>query len=524
MRRFDKLRLRLAAGLGRSARTWVVISLLAPLGMLAVSSVMLLELRRDAWERVEQTSQNLLQVLERDIARNIEIYGLSLQAVVDGLQKPEVMQADPALRQMILFDRAATAKDMGVLLVVDETGDSIVDAQSFPPRKVNYADRDYFQAHKADANLGLHISHPLMSRLMGTQIIVLSRRINKADGSFGGIVLGTWKLSYFQSLFDRLSLGEGGAINLFHLDGIRIMIQPYDASQIGVNFAGTPNVERFRAEGRGTFVGVSARDGVERSFAFTRVGDLPLIVVVGTATSETVSDWRSKAAVISLIVLALCALTTGLTLLFVRELQRRTLAETAAKQANAELSRLALTDSLTGLANRRRFDEVYPREWRRAERTGSSLALLMIDADHFKRINDRHGHHVGDEVLQGLAGCLASCIHRPADCAYRLGGEEFALLLPGTDQTGALLIAERVHAAVAALEIRQAGIPAGGITVSVGLACADEDAFSVLTPSRLVQLADAALYGAKAGGRNQTSIASRPTDPQPVLRVVASES
>ena len=397
--------------------------MLVPLGMLAVSGVMLLELRRDAWERVEQTSQNLLQVLERDIARNIEIYDLSLQAVVEGLQKPEVMQADPALRQMILFDRAATAKDLGVLLALDENGDSVLDAQSFPPRKLNNADRAYFQAHKASASLDLHISRPLISRLIGTPVIVLSRRINKADGSFGGVALGTWKLAYFHRLFDRLRLGENGAITLYHLDGTRLMRQPYAADEIGVNIAGTPNFDRFRIEGRGNFVGVSVRDGVERSFAFTRVGDLPLILVVGTATKEIVADWRWKAVVISLVVLALCALTVGLTVLFGRELQRRTAAEKASKQANAELSRLAVTDSLTGLANRRRFDEVYLREWRRAERTGSTFSLLMIDADHFKRFNDRYGHHIGDEVLQGLAQCLANCIHRPADGAFRLGGE-----------------------------------------------------------------------------------------------------
>lgn len=521
---FHRLGRQVVVGLGRSARTWIIVSMLAPVGMVAVSAAMLLELRQDAWKRVEQTSQNLLQVLERDIARNIEIYGLSLQAVVDGLQKSEVMRADPALRQMILFDRAATAKDMGVLLVVDESGDSVVDAESFPPRKVNYADRDYFRAHEASANLDLHISHPLTSRLTGTQMIVLSRRIDKADGSFGGIVLGTMKLSYFQRLFDKLSLGKGGAINLFHLDGTRLMIQPYNAKEIGVNLAGTPNVDRFRAEGSGSLVGISARDGVERSFAFTRVGDLPLILVVGTATSEIVADWQFKAIVISLIVLALSSLTVGLTFLFGRELQRRTVAENAAQHANAELTRLALTDSLTGLANRRRFDEVFPREWRRAARTGITLSLLMIDVDHFKRFNDRYGHHIGDEVLQGLAGCLATCIYRPADCVYRLGGEEFALLLPGTDQDGALLIAERIHVAVAGMEIANAGISAGTITVSVGLVCADKAAFSALTPAGLAQFADAALYEAKAGGRNQTKVASQSAGQEPVLRLVAAAS
>ena len=186
----------------QSSHTWIALSVLAPIGMLIVSGLMLLDLRRDAWDRSEQTSRNLLQIIERDIARNFEIIDLSLQAVVDNLRAPETAEASPRARQMILFDRAATAKDLGVMLVLDETGDSIFDASAVPARKVNNADREYFQAHKARADLGLYISKPVISRLTGAPIVVLSRRINKPDGSFGGIVLGSLKLSYFTRLFD----------------------------------------------------------------------------------------------------------------------------------------------------------------------------------------------------------------------------------------------------------------------------------------------------------------------------------
>ena len=200
---------RLVRGL-HSARTWTVFGILAPIGMLVVSGLMLLDLRHDAWEKAEQTSKNLLQVIERDIARNVEIIDLSLRGVVENLKAPGVADASPELRQLVLFDRAATARDMGVMLVLDENGDSIIDAAAVPARRTNNADRDYFQAHKARADLGLYISRPLVSRLTGTRMVVLSRRINKPDGSFGGIVLGTLKLSYFSGLFNHIGLGVQG--------------------------------------------------------------------------------------------------------------------------------------------------------------------------------------------------------------------------------------------------------------------------------------------------------------------------
>ena len=244
----------------RSARTWIALGILAPIGMVVVSGLMLLDLRRDAWSMAEQISKNLLHVIERDIARNVEIIDLTLKAVVDNLKAPGVAEATPELRQLILFDRASTARDLGVMLVLDATGDSTIDASAVPPRKLNNADRDYFQAHKANPKLGLHISRPLVSRLTGSRIVVLSRRIDKPDGSFGGIVLGSLKLSYFAGLFDQIGLGKDGAINLYLADGTRLMRHPYVEDDIGVNLAGTPNFDRFLRERSGVFVGTSVRD------------------------------------------------------------------------------------------------------------------------------------------------------------------------------------------------------------------------------------------------------------------------
>ncbi|WP_232628606.1 sensor domain-containing diguanylate cyclase [Methylobacterium sp. Leaf118] len=489
--------LRLARWL-RSSRTWIILGILAPLGMLALSALMLLELRHDAWEKAERSAGSLLQVVEGDIARNVEIIDLSLRAVVDNLKAPGLSTLSPELRQLLLFDRAVTAREMGVVLVLDETGNVVIDAGALPPRQLNNADRDYFQAHKRRSDLGLYVSRPVVSRLLGVPVVVVSRRIDKPDGSFGGIVLGSLKLSYFSRLFERVRLGPGSAINLYLRDGTRLMRHPAIEGDIGGSIVETPSYGHFRDRRSGHFRGASVRDGVDRYNAFTQVADLPLVLNVAVAIHEIEAEWRNKAVVIGLSVLILCGLTIALSVLFGGELRR-----SAAMQA--ELARLSRTDSLTGLANRRRFDEAFARASNAARRSSRPLTLLLIDADHFKRINDHHGHAVGDAVLRKLAGSLRAGAHRPEDLACRVGGEEFAILLPDTDLDGAVPVAERVHRAVSALSIPRAGIDAGSVTVSIGIASGLDGGED--TAERLYRRADAALYAAKKAGRNQTCTA-----------------
>ncbi|WP_375275272.1 GGDEF domain-containing protein, partial [Methylorubrum thiocyanatum] len=161
------------------------------------------------------------------------------------------------------------------------------------------------------------------------------------------------------------------------------------------------------------------------------------------------------------------------------------------------------TDLLTGLPNRRRFEEAFEQAAKASRRADRPLALLVIDADHFKRYNDRHGHVVGDAVLKSLAKSLTESLRRPNDLAARVGGEEFAVLLPDTDRAGAARIAEAIHAAVADLAVPAAGIGPGSITVSIGLAVSAGDRET----EDLYRRADAALYEAKESGRNRTCCA-----------------
>ena len=179
----------------------------------------------------------------------------------------------------------------------------------------------------------------------------------------------------------------------------------------------------------------------------------------------------------------------------------------------AQLANIASTDSLTGVANRRSFNQRLTAEWRRAIRRSASLALILIDIDFFKPFNDTYGHVAGDAALQQVATALASCFARSEDVFARYGGEEFVAILPDTNLAGALTIAERMRQAVADLGIAHGGSLLGRLTVSCGVASQTPARGTV--PESLVQIADAALYQAKRSGRNRVAAENYRSDTPP---------
>lgn len=177
----------------------------------------------------------------------------------------------------------------------------------------------------------------------------------------------------------------------------------------------------------------------------------------------------------------------------------------ALKQARDQLEEMTIRDALTGIANRRRFDDMLAQEWLRARRRGAPLSLLIADIDHFKQYNDNYGHTSGDVALRDVAQALDSAIRRPGDLAARYGGEEFACILPDTDSAGAAQLAERLCRAVRELGIPHAHSSAGEcVTLSIGGASLVPSVQS--EPKVLIDLADAQLYEAKRAGRNRASI------------------
>ncbi|MFA7240346.1 MAG: PleD family two-component system response regulator [Sulfuricellaceae bacterium] len=172
------------------------------------------------------------------------------------------------------------------------------------------------------------------------------------------------------------------------------------------------------------------------------------------------------------------------------------------KMKTDQLESLALIDGLTGIPNRRRFDEALGHEWKRALRNGTPLVLIMADIDHFKAYNDNYGHGAGDQCLKAVAKALANSLERPSDILARYGGEEFAAVLPDTDAEGARLLAERLRANVAALTLpHRFSSVVDHVTISVGYTSLEPTHDQ--SPLALLQLADKMLYQAKEQGRNR---------------------
>ena len=441
-----------------------------------------------------EAAANLVSSLASEIDRNIELYDLSLQAVVDGMKLPEINKISPELRQVVLFDRASTAKDMGSILVLDRRGKVVIDSRSPVPAEMNYATQDLFQVHASRADAGLFISRPWVAA-DGQYLIGFSRRITNDDGSFGGVVAGSMRLSYFHSLFRKLKFGAKDSMTLVSADGTILMRAPFEIDTIGQSLRKSTVFKLFPQSPNGWYETASVLDGVKRLFVYQQIGHHPLLVIDGLSLESIYSDWWREVWLIGSIMFALCAITMALTVSLVSTLKRRTAAEN-------QLAWLASTDGLTGLCNRRKFDEVLSSEWRRAQRSAKPVSLLMIDADSFKAYNDAHGHQAGDAALTSIAECIASGTRRASDLGARYGGEEFAVLLPGETIEAACRIAEEIRTSVLSLRVQQQGRPDICPTISVGVACMIPQVG--LAPRDLIKSADLALYEAKRSGRNRT--------------------
>ncbi|WP_175916034.1 MULTISPECIES: sensor domain-containing diguanylate cyclase [unclassified Burkholderia] len=476
-------------------QTIVVIGIVIACALMGLCVLQLFQSRNDALERASETSRNLGLIAERDIERNFELYDLSLQAVIAGLQRHDVMAAPAGLRRAVLFDNAMTAQFLGSMLVLDAGGNIVLDSANDVPRHGNFADRKYFTVHRDNPDAGLYVSDPFTSRLRGgSPSIGLTRRISNPDGSFAGIVLIAVNLEYFHHLFAGLSLGQHGSISLIGNDGVMVMRQPYDVHTIGRNISQAATFKRFQAAREGVFSETSVLDGVRRLYYFRHLPKLPLIIMVAEAEQDIYAAWRHRAVTIGALVATFGAAFIAVSFMLGTQLRHR-------MRAESELVLLARTDGLTGLNNRRSFAEVLDREWRRARRARSVFSLLFVDVDRFKAYNDTYGHQAGDDALAAVARCIGDNIRRPADTAARYGGEEFVVLLPDTTEPGAAQIAERIRAAIDGLPLEHAGSEHGHVTASIGLA--------IWTPEHdaeadaVIKAADEALYYAKATGRNK---------------------
>jgi diguanylate cyclase (GGDEF)-like protein len=484
---------------GRPELLLICGSSLTVIAILCIVTFLLIREHANAQDTATRGATTVAQLIDADVLRTVELYDLTLQGLIAASQRDDLQTVSPQIRHLALFDRSTTARFKGDILLLDKHGEVVADSSRIEPKPGNFADRDYFLAHAFNRDAGLFISRPFKTRCNcddGDQWrISFSRRISSDTGEFTGVAVASMKLDYFDELFNSLEIGRDSTLNIINSDGVLLAQKPYlQSDSIGKSFASRPNVVRILrdSDGNGSFTSTSSIDYQQRLYTYSRVGNLPLTVIVALSSDEVFAVWNRTAMLISGATGVLCVGLLWLTWLLARELRLR-------QQAERELAKLAATDALTGVANRRMLDQYLRHEWFRAQRSGKPLSVMMIDADHFKAFNDRHGHPTGDQALRELAKVIAANVRRPADLVARYGGEEFSVILAETDSVGARQIAEHIRAAVEQMPlIKGADVP---LTVSIGVST--WTSASEMTLEQLMFAADKALYQAKESGRNR---------------------
>ena len=445
------------------------------------------------YDHALNSSTNVVESLAADIDKNIEFYDLSMQQAAYGFLRSDVKTLAPELRQMVLFDASVAAKDFGSLRILDANGQIIADSATLNPKQDNIeSNRSVVQAASADPEL--FVGKPAVER-DGRYTLGLARRIINSDGKSAGIVVGSVALKYFHDLFRKLHLGPEDSIALLRTDGTLIMRYPFQIDLIGHKIDRSELLTKFSEKPSGRYQGSSGLDNIEKLFVYRQVGSRPLLIVQGTSINGIFESWRSEVKIIAALVSVLSILTLALIFGLTRALKKRHAAE-------IRLAAMAASDALTGLGNRRNFDDVLEEEWRRAQRARSPLSLILIDVDHFKSYNDIYGHQAGDQALKIVASCIDEGAKRGSDFSARYGGEEFAVILPDADIDGAVQVSERIRTSVLAErnnDVHAKRVP----TISLGVASLVPQAG--LTPADLIKSADLALYDAKRDGRNRTA-------------------
>jgi PAS domain S-box-containing protein len=330
-----------------TSRTLLLCSVLVTCGFFIFSVIVLLDARNDAARQAEQAASNIASAVAQDLARNIELFDLSLQAVNDGLQLPDIWTLSPQIRNMVLFDRATHARYLGFVNALNEAGDVIADSRSLTPRGGNFGGRDYFVAQKRDPRNSVYIGGPFAVTSDPPGSIPISRRMSHPDGSFAGVVVGSIKLAYFRDLFGRLDVGPHGSIALIRTDGTILMRVPYDANDIGRTIGSAAAFHQFVQTRAPRIEAESTLDHILRRYTYIQIGDLPLVLSVGFAVDDIFAAWRAKARGILLLVAALCLANVGLAVLLRRQLLQRMAAEMAARRSAADFQRL--TDNVSDI-------------------------------------------------------------------------------------------------------------------------------------------------------------------------------
>lgn len=453
----------------------------------------------EAWQlwRVHQANIKETDIVTSNMARSMadqaEITLQTADTVVASLvERVEAEGVGPEARirlYHVMTSLAAALPAVHEMGILDSHGNAIVKSLVANPVGLNYSEREYFRFHATHPDRGPFIGEQIKSKIDGSINITVTRRIDKPDGSFDGLVVTSVSMTFFQHLFDQMQAKSGGVISLFGADGSVLARSP-PSPDTGVGIPHVNSILWNEINGQvaaGSVDYLSPGDGIWRHGSYQHLEKYGLTTLVAQSAWDLQATWRAE--------LRSHAIILACVMVVVIVLGGRSV------KATRMLTAQALQDGLTGLANRRSFDETIEREIRRSARSDQPVSIIMIDIDHFKAYNDCHGHPAGDECLRTVARAIQGCLRRAGEFAARYGGEEIAVLLPGYDAPRTYDLAEQMQRAVQSLALRQAHQVGGIVTFSAGVAT-HRGGRVAGTSRSLIAKADAALYEAKAAGRN----------------------
>jgi len=460
------------------------------------------------------STDNMARALASHAERTILIGGTVLSEMVERAEYEQLDGKETARLHARLQAVASSTPEIQELFIYDSAGNRLVTSLATTLRGSN-ADREFFRYHMTHADRQVHIGHPIRSRSSGVLTIPLSRRVNRPDGSFGGVVMASLRLDFFGKFYGSLDVGKSGTIILALDNGTLLYRRPFDAAMVGSDIKSGPIYQLYKKNGPvGTAMLTAKIDNVERLYSYRHLDGYPLLVAIAQSKEEILSAWwRSFIRMSCLVAGAVGIVAWGgqrmIRQLMVREALEDELrrARAVTEQHNVDLQALANTDSLTGLANRRHFEQTLATEQERARRSGKPCSVILSDVDYFKKYNDHYGHVEGDACLRQVAAAIAGSLRRPADLAARYGGEEFVIILPETGLEGASAVAENIRARIAALALPHADSPFGHVTISLGVYTGI--ATTGGAAGDWIKAADSLLYDAKAAGRNRFAAAEQ---------------
>ena len=452
---------------------------------------------------------NITKALSEHASHKLDLTDAVLTDLVERVQLQAELNDTESLARYLAqrTHRAALLQD---LTVHDELG--ALAAGSETPAAGVQTVRQHLDHHRLSADDSLFIGAPTLAPGTGAPVLPLSRRLVKRDGTFGGIALATLRIAPLREFAAALDIGPRGSVVLALASGPLILAKTHATLATGQDMRATPAFRLWQQNKGGSGVTVAPANAAagtgEIMYSYRPVSGYPLMVALARPAEEVLALWWDSAylSTAGVLLLLLIQLWMGIRLygqIALRdrlEKERRSLQKLLVKKSRSLRSQ-ALKDALTGIANRRQFDVRLNWEFSRAIDEGVPIALVMLDVDHFKKYNDRYGHPAGDECLKRVAGCVNGVRRRSDDMAARLGGEEFAILLPNTGLRGAIAVAEAIRKSVAAH--RMTHVPGSSHTVTVSCGVHALVPTEGMTPAELVDAADRALYLAKTSGRNR---------------------